>query len=135
MLSSPGHLSERLPRLYPGNLRRQVSARNRAQSDRKLALRVQLALATAAGCLQVTHMAPFPTGAAVGPGTKKGVTTEVVTGSKSESGIGPGRILTVGKVQGRHDDTENAPGAETGRRTGPAHGTGNGPETDTASLC
>lgn len=58
-----------------------------------------------------------------------------MTESKNETGIGTEKIRTVGKVQEHHDDTENAPGAEIGTRTGQGHGTGNGTETDTANLC
>lgn len=83
----------------------------------------------------VTHLTPFPTGAAVGHGTKKGVMTEVATESKKETGNGTEKILTAGTVQEHHVDTENAPGAETGTRTGQGHGKGNGTETDTANLC
>lgn len=60
---------------------------------------------------------------------------EVVTESRNETGIGTEKILTVGKVQEHHEDTENAPGVETGTRTGQGHGTGNGTETDTANVC
>lgn len=80
------------------------------------------------------YLAPFSTGAAVGRGTKRGVTTEVVTESRIETGIGREKILTVGKAQERREDTENAPGVETGTRTGQGHGTENDTETDTANL-
>lgn len=101
----------------------------------KLKLRVELTSAMTACCLRVTHLTRFPTGAAVGHGTKKGVMTEVATESKNETGIGTEKILMVGKVQEHHEDTENAPGVETGTRTGQGHRTGNGTETDTANVC
>lgn len=117
-----------------GNYVDRYAHRTRPVLIGKLKFRAELALALAACCLEVTHLIPFPTGVAVGPGTKKGVTTDVVTESKNETGIGTERILTVGKVQERHEGTENTPGAQTGKRTGRGHGTGNGTETDTANL-
>lgn len=92
---------------------------------------MELALTTAAPGLWVTHLTPFPTGAAVARGTRKGVATE----SKNETGTGTEKTLTVGKVQEHHEDTEIAPGAETETRTGHGHGTGSGTETDTANVC
>lgn len=60
--------------------------------------------------------------------------TEVVTESKNETGIGTEKILTVGKVQEHHEDTENAPGVGTGTRNGQGHGNRSATETDTANL-
>lgn len=93
-----------------------------------------VALATMACSLSVIKLSPFPAGAAGGPGTKRGVRTEVVTESRNETGIGTEKILTVGKVQERPEDTENAPGAETGTGNGQGPGKQSGPETDTADL-
>lgn len=93
-----------------------------------------VALATTACSLSVIKLNPFPTGAAGGLGTKKGVRTEVVTESRNETGIGTEKILMVGKVQERPEDTENAPGVETGTRNGQGPAKWSGTETDTADL-
>lgn len=84
--------------------------------------------------LSVIKLSLFPAGAAGGLGTKTGVRTEVVTESRNETGIGTEKILMVGKVQERPEDTENAPGVETGTGIGPGPGKWSGTETDTAEL-
>lgn len=92
------------------------------------------AFATTACSLSVIKLNPCPAGAAGGPGTKRGVRTGVVTGSRNETGIGTEKILMVGRVQGRPEDTESAPGAETGTGNGQGPGRWSGTETDTADL-
>lgn len=84
--------------------------------------------------LSVIKLNPFPAGAAGGRGTKKGVRTEAVTESRNETGIGTEKILMVGKVQERPEDTENAPGVETGTGYGQGPGRRSGTETETADL-
>lgn len=93
-----------------------------------------VALATTACSLSVIKLNPFPAGAAGGLGTKKGVRTEVETESRNETGIGTEKILMVGKVQERPEDTENAPGVETGTGNGQGPGRRSGTETETADL-
>lgn len=95
-------------------------------------MKVELALATAACCPDLFKPTLSPAGAAVGLGTKKGVTTEVAT--ETVTGIATEKTLMVGKVQEHHEGTENAPGAETETRDGQGRGKGSGTETDTANF-
>lgn len=57
-----------------------------------------------------------------------------MTESRIETGIGTEKILMVGKVQERPEDTENAPGVETGTGNGQGPGRRSGTETDTADM-
>lgn len=124
-MPSPGHLTQRLSSLYPGQLWLQVSV--------IMHLVVHTETKSSGSVSSHTKITHFSEGVAVVLGKTKETGTGGATESESEIENATEKILLVGKEC--LEDTDNVPGA--GRETRNAPGNGKGTEiteTDTANL-